>query len=215
MNITFYHKLKKQLENTPQKADLVAVTKYSDVTQINEAIKMGITKIGENRVEIMEQKFTSLLPVEKHFIGRIQSKKIKKIVHYFDVIQSVSKFKYLEKIEKQAQEQQKNLEVFLQINISGESQKDGFLKEELDQIKNIMPNLKNTKITGIMGMAENTSDQAKIRKQFHQAKVIFEKLKTDILNLKHISIGMSSDYELALAEGATLVRIGSKLFLES
>ena len=105
MNLKFYQKLQKELQE--KQAQLVAVTKYSPVEEINTAIKQGINKIGENRVESLEEKIKNLLPVEKHFIGVIQSQKIRKIINLFDVIQSVSSLKHLQKINRIAEEENK------------------------------------------------------------------------------------------------------------
>src|SRR3989344_8733426 len=113
---------------------LVAVTKSVGIEETNEVIKAGVRAIGENRIEDAEKKFPHLLPVEKHFIGQIQSRKIKRIIELFDVIQSVGSIEHLERIEKEARTQNKPAKVLLQFNISGEKQRGGFDQNNLGQI---------------------------------------------------------------------------------
>lgn len=212
MNKVFFHSLLAELAETPQKAQLIAVTKYSSVDETNEAIQAGVTKIGENRVELLEEKSKSLLPVEKHFIGTIQSKKLRRILKVADVIESIDSLEHLEKLNCIAEEEGKIAKVFLQFNISGEAQKSGFKSKDIDMIKKCIQKLNNISVQGVMGMAENTQDDEEIRKQFKLAKKIFDTLKKDIPTLKELSIGMSHDYKIALEEGATIIRIGSALF---
>ncbi|MBT4936984.1 YggS family pyridoxal phosphate-dependent enzyme [Candidatus Peregrinibacteria bacterium] len=213
MNLPFYQQLKKQLGSTEQKAKLVAVTKYSEVDEINKAISAGINIIGENRLQDAEKKFPYLLPVEKHFIGTIQSKKLRKIFNLFDVIESLGSYEHLEKLNNIAEEEGKIAKIFLQVNVSSESQKSGFLPLELKEITGKTKNMNNICIQGIMGMAEKTDNEMDIRMQFRLAKNIFLELQKDIPTIKELSLGMSSDYEIALEEGATLVRVGKALFL--
>ncbi len=212
MNLNFYKQIQKELLETSQKAQLIAVTKYSNINEINEAIKQGITKIGENRIESMEEKMEYLLPVEKHFIGVVQGKKLKRILNNFDIIQSIAKWEHLEKLNKIALEEGKIAKIFLQVNISHEYQKSGFTPSDLKNIKEKIILFKNITVQGIMGMAENTENKDDIRMQFRLARNIFNDLKKEIPTIKELSLGMSSDYKIALEEGATLVRIGSALF---
>jgi len=234
MNIDFYNQLQKELSETSQKARLIAVTKYSSAEEVNEAIKQGVTIIGENRLQVAEEKFKELegfsrkaiqqsdsslslreragVRAEKHFIGTIQSKKLRKIIQLFDVIESVGSWDHLEKINTIAVEEGKKVRVFLQVNISSEMQKSGFKPSELEGVEQKISSFRNVQIEGLMGMAENTRDELDIRMQFRLAKNIFENLKGVILSMKELSLGMSHDYKIALEEGATLIRIGSKLF---
>lgn len=162
---------------------LVCVTKNQTVEKIREAIKAGIKIIGENRVKEAVEKFQKLteevpdLQLEKHFIGQIQSNKIKQIVENFDLIQSVYKGKHLIEINKQAEKIGKIMPVLIEINISNEEQKGGIDPHKIMDFLSSSHHLKNLKIVGIMGMAENTEDQDKIRTQFIILKGIFDELQ--------------------------------------
>src|SRR3990167_4246378 len=168
MNKEFYNRLKEGMDKLPQKVTLVAVTKSVGIEETSEIIRAGVKAIGENRVEDFEKKLPNLLPVERHFIGQIQSRKIKRIVELFDVIQSVGSIEHLEKIEKEALAQNKQIKVLLQFNISGEGQRGGFKQDELgnnslpansrelaDKGKGILA-IHPAEITGVMGMATDT-----------------------------------------------------------
>ena len=217
----------------------MAVTKYVGVEETNEVIKAGVRAIGENRVEDSEKKFPHLLPadstgsprVEKHFIGQIQSRKIKRIVELFDVIQSVGSIEHLQRIENEADKRQKDIRVLLQFNISGEERKGGFNENNLEQIiqaiasKSLSANSReladrdkiilathHIKIIGVMGMASHTDDEEIVRKQFGLLKTIRDRLQEKFPKITELSMGMSDDYKIALEEGATMLRIGRALF---
>ena len=215
----------------PRKVTLVAVTKSVGIYETNEVIKAGVTAIGENRVEDFEKKLPQLLPVEKHFIGQIQSRKIKRIVELFDCIQSVGSIEHLERIEKEARTQNKPVKVLLQFNISGEFQKGGFDQDNLGQIiQAIAGNLlsansreladkgkvilaiHHAEITGVMGMASNTGETEAVRTQFRRLKGIRDQLRARFPEIIELSMGMSNDYKIALEEGSTMLRIGRTLF---
>ena len=212
MNLEIYNKIQKELENNYQKAELLAVTKYSNTEEINQAIQEGIQSIGENKLQDAEQKFPLLLPVKKHFIGTLQTKKIRKIIELFDVIQSVGSYKHLEKINSIGKEKDKKVKIFLQINISSESQKSGFQPSELENIEKNIVDMKNIDIQGIMGIAEKTESEIDLRMQFRLANNILKTIQKIIPSMKYLSLGMSSDYTIALEEGANMVRIGKSLF---
>ena len=210
---------------------LVAVTKSVGIEETNEVIKAGVRAIGENRIEDAEKKFPHLLPVEKHFIGQIQSRKIKRIVELFDVIQSVGSIEHLQRIENEADKQQKDIRVLLQFNISGEKQRGGFNPEELGKIiqaiasdplsansreladkGKIILAIRHVEIIGVMGMASQTNDMAIVRKQFRLLKSIRDELRTTYPAITELSMGMSDEYKIAIEEGATMLRIGRLLF---
>ncbi|OGG58006.1 hypothetical protein A3C86_02345 [Candidatus Kaiserbacteria bacterium RIFCSPHIGHO2_02_FULL_49_16] len=239
MNKKFFEQLTEYLNRFPRKILLVAVTKYVGVEETNEVIKAGVRAIGENRVEDSEKKFPHLLPadstgsprVEKHFIGQIQSRKIKRIVELFDVIQSVGSIEHLQRIENEADKRQKDIRVLLQFNISGEERKGGFNENNLEQIiqaiasKSLSANSReladrdkiilathHIKIIGVMGMASHTDDEEIVRKQFGLLKTIRDRLQEKFPKITELSMGMSDDYKIALEEGATMLRIGRALF---
>src|SRR3989338_9774925 len=231
MNSAFLNQLKERIGNVSSKVTLVAVTKRVGIYETNEVIKAGVTAIGENRVEDFEKKLPQLLPVEKHFIGQIQSRKIKRIVELFDCIQSVGSIEHLERIEKEARTQKKPVKVLLQFNISGEFQKGGFDQDNLGQIiQAIAGNLlsansreladkgkvilaiHHAEITGVMGMASNTGETEAVRTQFRRLKGIRDQLRARFPEIIELSMGMSNDYKIALEEGSTMLRIGRTLF---
>src|SRR3989338_10699282 len=168
MNKDSFDYIGERISRVPQKVTLVAVTKSVGIEETNEVIKAGVKAIGENRVEDAEKKFPHLLPAGKHFIGQIQSRKIKRIVELFDVVQSVSSVEHLEKIEKEALAQHKPIKVLLQFNISGGGQRGGFKQDEIGKIplpanlheladmNQTISTIHHVKIIGVMGMASNT-----------------------------------------------------------
>ena len=224
MNKDSFDYIGERISRVPQKVTLVVVTKSVGIDETNEVIKAGVSAIGENRVEDFERKFPHLLPAEKHFIGQIQSRKIKRIVELFDVVQSVSSVEHLEKIEKEALAQRKPIKVLLQFNISGEVRKGGFKQDELgnnslpansrelaDKGKVILA-IHHAEITGVMGMASNTKEADVVRKQFRLLKDTRDQLRARFPEIAELSMGMSNDYKIALEEGATMLRVGRLLF---
>lgn len=212
MNHASYFEITEAINQVPQKVTLVAVTKSVGIDETNEVIRAGVTAIGENRVEDFEKKLPDLLQVEKHFIGQIQSRKIKRIVQLFDVIQSVGSIEHLERIEREAIKQQKDIRVLLQFNISGEEQKGGFSPGEIEKVVKALPKIRSVKIIGVMGMASLASDTETVRRQFRQLKNIRDTLCAKSPTITELSMGMSNDYKIALEEGATMLRIGRALF---
>ncbi|WP_321431217.1 YggS family pyridoxal phosphate-dependent enzyme [uncultured Methanolobus sp.] len=203
----------KELGNTK----LICVTKTVDTERINEAIKAGATIIGENRVQEFEEKADSLLPCEKHMIGHLQTNKVKKAVEYFDVIQSVDSLKVAQEINKRAGDAGKVQEIYLQVNIGNEPQKYGFKRDDLRQEIDEISLLKNIHVTGMMCIPPYVPPE-QARSYFKKTKALFDELKvetqekSDNIELKELSMGMSGDYMVAIEEGATMVRIGSAIF---
>jgi len=199
------------LKSSPYPIKLVAVTKSFDLPTTQALIQSGIKVIGESRVEKAVEKFPHLPVIEKHFIGQIQSKKIKSIVEHFDVIQSVSSNKHLLKIEAVARVLNKKIEVFLQFNISGELQKAGYPMGECSGLEGVLMGLNFVQVMGVMGMASNTSDESVIRAQFAHLRQRRDELQKKHPSITELSMGMSSDYKIAIEEGATVLRIGRGL----
>lgn len=196
------------LQKAPRPVKLVAVTKYAALPDIQRLIEWGIVAIAENRVEAAGEKFPHLPPVEKHFIGQIQSRKIRRIVELFDVIQSVGSIDHLNKIDQMAGELGKKIQVFLQFNISGENQKSGFKPDQLNKIAEALFRIQVVQVIGLMGMASDTQDQDLIRRQFATLRELRDQLRKEFPHITELSMGMSSDYPIAIEEGATVVRIG-------
>lgn len=212
MNLKVYKEIQNLLLKYPQKPRLLAVTKYSDIKDINNAIENWVSIIWENRLEIAEEKFKNInIKVEKHFIWTVQTKKLKKIFEIFDIIESIWSIKQLITIDEIATQEWKKANIYLQFNISKEEQKSWFDYEQIKEIFEISPKLKNTNMIWIMWMASIWNEN-ETRKQFKLAKKIFEELKKQINTIKELSIWMSNDYKIALEQWATIVRIWSALF---
>ncbi|WP_321417568.1 YggS family pyridoxal phosphate-dependent enzyme [uncultured Methanomethylovorans sp.] len=200
----------KELGNTK----LVCVTKTVNAQRINESIRAGATIIGENKVQEYEDKYDEILPCEKHLIGHLQSNKVKKAVQLFDVIQSVDSLKLIQDIDKKARAINKIQKVFLQVNIGNEPQKFGFTDNEIVQVLTEIHTLKNIHVQGLMCIPPFESPE-KTRSYFKRMKVLFDEMqqkKQDNIDIQELSMGMSSDYRIAIQEGATMVRIGSSIF---
>jgi PLP dependent protein len=213
-NITAFHKL---LENTQCK--LVAVSKTKPFELILEAYKAGQRDFGENKVQELSEK-SGQLPgdIRWHMIGHLQTNKVKYIAPFIHLIHSVDSLKLLEEINKQAQKNGRIIDCLLQIHIALEEHKFGFDAEELQGLftDKSIANLKNVRIIGLMGMATFTDDSEQIRKEFKYLQVLFEKIKhLDLpsnVQMRELSMGMSDDFKIALEEGSTLIRVGSKIF---
>ncbi len=200
----------KELGNTK----LVCVTKTVEPARINESIKAGAAIIGENRLQEFEDKMEDILPCKKHFIGHLQTNKVKKAVEYFDVIQSVDSMKVIREINKRAEETDKVQEVFLQVNIGDESQKYGFGIEKIGNSINKIRSLRNVKVTGLMCIPPFVPPE-QARPYFRKMKTLFDEhqcLNGGNIGISELSMGMSNDYRIAIEEGATMVRIGSAIF---
>ena len=205
----------------PAGVTLVAVSKTHPAEMLKEAYDAGQRIFGENKVQEMTAK-SQVLPtdIQWHFIGHVQSNKIKLMAPYVSVIQGVDNYDKLAEIDRQAARFNRHITCLLQLHIATEETKFGFSADEctamLDEGK--WNELKNITIGGVMGMASNTDDEAQVRSEFSRLKKLFdtykEKYFSDSPDFKTISAGMSSDYELAIEEGSNMVRIGSSIFGE-
>lgn len=200
----------------PDNITLIAVSKTKPVSLIQEAIEAEQTVFGENKVQELTEKYQVLPQVEWHLIGSLQTNKVKYIVPFVAMIHSVDSWKLMDEIEKQASKIGRIIPCLLQINISNEDQKGGTTPAEARLILEQAPNYPHIRFAGLMGIAEDTEDQAKIRDQFASLRHLKESL-SDLVNdnqilLHHLSMGMTHDFPLAIAEGATLIRIGSAIF---
>jgi len=193
---------------------LVAVSKTKSVEEIKELYDLGQKDFGENYVQELTEK-QSQLPkdIRWHFIGHLQSNKVKQIAPFIHLIQSVDGFKLLQEINKQAKKAHRVIDCLLQVHIAQEETKFGLDENELKTLINTNENelheLQNIRITGLMGMASFTDDTEKVRGEFRYLKTLFDKLATPLTTL---SMGMSSDYFVAIEEGSNMVRIGSLIF---
>ena len=205
----------------PEGVRLVAVSKTHPVEMLMEAYDAGQRIFGENKVQEMTAK-SQVLPtdIEWHFIGHVQSNKIRLMAPYVSVIQGVDNYDKLAEIDRQAARFNRHITCLLQLHIATEETKFGFSADEctamLDEGK--WKELKNITIGGVMGMASNTDDEAQVLGEFRRLKQIFDTFKEKYFNkstdFNTISAGMSGDYQLAIQEGSNMVRIGSSIFGE-
>ncbi len=202
----------------PKGVDLLCVSKYHSVDAIQEAYAAGERQFGESRVQELLQKREALpKDIRWHFIGHLQTNKIRMILPFVDLIHGVDSWRLLEAIDKEAAKLQleRPVRVLLEVKVAQEETKYGFTAEELRSfgVKNQEPRIKtNVEIVGLMGMASNTEDTAQIAGEFATLQRLFEELKPAIPTLQILSMGMSEDYPIAIANGSTLVRIGSGIF---
>jgi len=203
----------------PPHVTLIAVTKTKPVSLLLEAYHCGLRIFGENKVQEMVDKYEQLpTDIQWHLIGHLQSNKVKYIAPFVTLIHSVDSFKLLQEINKQAQKVNRCIDCLLQVYIAEEDTKFGLDKTELLELlaDTQLSTLANIRIVGLMGMATNTENTAQIQQEFRNLKGIFEEVKAQFtapnISWQHISMGMSGDYEVAIAEGSTMVRIGSAIF---
>ena len=210
--------LKQILEEIPSQVTLVAVSKTKPVELIQEAYEAGQRDFGENYIQELVAK-QGVLPadIRWHFIGHLQTNKVKYIVPFVHLIHGVDSFKLLIEIDKQAKKAGRVVDVLLQIHIAKEESKFGFDKTEALQLLHgdLLNNFSNIKIKGLMGMSTNTDDLDLIKEEFSFLSLLFEELKA-IGNMASdfqiLSMGMSNDYTTAIQKGSNLIRIGSLIF---
>ena len=207
--------LKKIKESLPAHVKLVAVSKTKPIADILDAYEAGQRVFGENKIQEMTQKW-EVLPkdIQWHMIGHIQRNKVKYMAEFVSLIHGVDSLKLLKEINKQAKTHDRVIPCLLQIHIAEEDTKFGFDEDELSEIitSTDFQQLTNIRIVGLMGMATFTDNIPQIRKEFKRLKGLFKKTKTLLPNLSELSMGMSGDYEIAIEEGSTMIRVGSSIF---
>jgi PLP dependent protein len=209
-----YNKILLELGN---KVQLVAVSKMKPVEDIKELYDLGQRAFGENYVQELVEKYEHLpKDIQWHFIGHLQSNKVKYIAPFVYLIHGVDSLKLLKEINKEGQKNDRVIDCLLQVHIASEETKFGFNEEELNSaLKEFEASaMKNVRMCGLMGMASFTEDMDKVRKEFKYLKGLFDKLQTSNFKPQTLSMGMSSDYKIAIEEGSNMVRIGSLLFGE-
>lgn len=193
---------------------LVAVSKTQPPERVREAYAAGLQAFGENYLNEALAKQTALadLPIEWHFIGPLQSNKTRPVAEHFAWVHSVDRLKLAERLSAQRPQDQPPLQVCIQVNVSGEASKSGVAPSELPALAHAVAALPRLQLRGLMGIPEATDDESLLRSRFARLRGLRDHLQAQGLALDTLSMGMSGDYALALAEGATLVRIGSRLF---
>lgn len=216
-----YRKISKIIERAcqrvgrePSEVTVMGVAKAQPSEKVKEAYECGVTLIGENKTQEAEVHQTDLkdLDIKWHFIGKLQKNKINRILKGFDFIQSVDGVKSLEHIHKRVNDV---IDVFIEINIGEEKNKSGFTVDGLKKALNYIAQLDRVRITGLMSIPPLSNDPEEMRPYFRQLRDLKDEINDMRLpnfKIKHLSMGMSNDYEVAVEEGATIVRIGTSLF---
>jgi len=203
----------------PKGVLLVAVSKTKPIEDIQAAYEIGVRDFGENKVQELQQKFETLpKDINWHFIGHLQTNKVKYMAPYVSIIHAVDSLKLLQVINKEAHKNNRLIKCLLQFHIAEEDTKFGLSLEQAKEILDKLPELQinNIQIVGVMGMGTNSVQEEKVRKEFNNLKLIFDELKKTYFQntseFSQISMGMSQDFKLAIEEGSTMVRVGSTIF---
>ena len=200
--------------NRQDKVNMIAVTKYVDVATTEALVKTGIQDIGENRVDKFLEKYQALKEYNLtwHLIGSLQRRKVKDVINLVDYFHALDSVKLAQEIQKRAEH---SIKCFLQVNISGEESKHGFAPDELDDVLSEIAQLDKIEIVGLMTMAPFEASQEELQDIFsktHQLQKQLEKKQLKNMPFSELSMGMSRDFEVAIANGATFVRIGTSFF---
>lgn len=200
--------------NRQDQVNVIAVTKYVDVATTEALVKTGIQHIGENRVDKFLEKYQALKEYELtwHLIGSLQRRKVKDVINFVDYFHALDSVKLAQEIQKRAEHP---IKCFLQVNISGEESKHGFAPDELDDVLAEIAQLDKIEIVGLMTMAPFEASQEELQDIFsktHQLQKQLEKKQLKNMPFSELSMGMSRDFEVAIANGATYVRIGTSFF---
>lgn len=218
--MTIAENIKNIYEELPEHVHLVAVSKTKPVSDLIQAYQAGQRIFGENKIQEMTDKWEQMpKDVQWHMIGHVQTNKVKYMAPYVSLIHGVDSLKLLKEINKQAKKWRRVIPCLLQVYIATEETKFGLAQDELLEIihSEEFKALEHIKVVGLMGMASFTEDQEKIRKEFQFLKDVFDYVQPYQLancHFQHLSMGMSSDYKIAIESGSTIVRIGSNIFGE-
>ncbi len=201
----------------PDKVTLVAVSKTKPVEDILEAYEAGHRDFGENKIQEMADKFEALpKDIRWHMIGHVQGNKIKYMAPFVHLVHGIDKAKRLKELDKEARKNDRIIDCLLQIHIAKEESKFGFDEAEAEEVlaNNPAEKYPNVRIRGLMGMATFSDNEQEVRNEFRGLSQFFRKLKAnlDLSNFDTLSMGMSGDYQLAIDENSTMVRIGSSIF---
>lgn len=207
------------MRDIPENVRLIAVSKLHPASEVEAAYALGQRDFGENWAQEMREKH-EILPkdIRWHFIGHLQTNKIKYIIPYVHMIHSIDSFKLLQEVDRQAAKHNRTVNCLLQFHVATEETKFGFSMDECEEMLQSpeFSALKNIELRGVMGMASFTDDEVQVRREFRTLHTFFEKLKTnhfaDQSSFKELSMGMTGDYRIAIEEGSTMIRVGSAIF---
>jgi len=205
-----------KVERNPEEIKLVAVTKTATIEQIEEAIKAGVKIIGENKVQEAKEKYQIITAdIEWHLVGHLQTNKVRYAVEIFDCIHSVDSIKLAEEIDKRSLQFGKTTNVLVEVNVSGEETKYGIKPEEVVLFLKNISEFTGIRVRGLMTIAPIVEDKEEVRPYFRRLRELSKEIKSkNIKNVKmdYLSMGMSEDFEIAIEEGANMVRIGRGIF---
>lgn len=203
-----------KFKRNPQEIKLIAVSKFFGLDAINEANRLGITDFGENKAQELRDKFEILGDkVNWHFIGTLQRNKVKYAVKASTYIHSVDSYILADEVNNQAQKINKVQKILLEVKTSSEDSKSGLTtNEEVLNLAKHCSTLSNIKLVGLMTMAALTNDESLIRKSFSDLRKLKDEINKNGFDLRELSMGMTNDYEIAIEEGASMLRIGSAIF---
>ena len=211
----------RRCERNPENITLVGISKYADAPQIEEAIAAGLTHIGENRVQEASLKFDqvpSIHKVARHMVGHLQTNKVKSAVEMFDLIESVDSIRLVREVQKCADKLDRSVNILAQVNIAGEEQKFGLDQQELPAfLETVESDCPRIRLKGLMTIAPLTEEKDIIHKCFCGLRELAIDMsnsfdRSDRISFDVLSMGMSADYDIAIVEGATMIRIGRAIF---
>ncbi|HHZ14371.1 MAG: YggS family pyridoxal phosphate-dependent enzyme [Caldicoprobacterales bacterium] len=200
----------------PGEISVIAVSKNASTQMISEAVKAGITQFGESRVQEMLSKYRVLeKSVDWHFIGPLQTNKVKYIIDKVELIHSLDRISLAKEINKRAELNNRLIQVLVQVNLPKESTKSGIYEEDLQSFIEALADYPYIRVKGLMGIGPNTTDEEAIRTCFRRLRIHFENLRNKSfkhIDMEYLSMGMSNDYMIAIEEGANMVRVGRAIF---
>lgn len=201
----------------PEEVKIIAVSKTFPISNIMELNQIGQFDFAENRIRELRDKYYNISfqysgKINWHMVGHLQSRKVKDIIAFIHLIHSVDSYDLALEIDTKAKQINRIIDILIQVNTSKEPQKFGLDPQETVKVSKQILDLKNVRIKGLMTLAKLTEDKEEIRSCFKTLKQKFEEMKPDFRDLEHLSMGMSNDYEIAIEEGATMLRIGSAIF---
>ncbi|CAL65642.1 YggS family pyridoxal phosphate-dependent enzyme [Christiangramia forsetii] len=207
--------IEKYINELPESVKLVAISKTKPNEDLMEAYNAGQRIFGENKIQEMTDKWEELpKDIQWHMVGHTQRNKVKYMAPYVNLIHAVDSLKLLKEINKRARQNERTIDCLLQIKIAEEDSKFGLDSEEANEIlkSEAYSKMEHVNIIGLMGMATFTDDEEQVKSEFNYLKSVFDKFKEQYPELKELSMGMSGDYQVAVACGTTMVRIGSSIF---
>lgn len=200
--------------NLGEPITVVGASKTMSVEVINEAIKLGLKVVAENKVQEFNQKHDFIVGADQHFIGHLQTNKVKYLVGKVKLIHSVDSIHLAEAINARAEQIGTIQDVLLEVNVANEQTKSGFNYDEIEQVANELSSLDNLQVKGLMAMLPNTDDEQLLSLLCQKMRALFDKLKASGFDFEYLSVGMSQDYKIAIKNGSNMIRLGRTIFGE-